>query len=285
MPPPGSNIPRSVRHILSAFLERYDLTSLLEWAWRRYKGLGGGETALGVIGVEIRDQPKFKARFPGLAAREANGLPAISVEDYLAVETSYKSTMRRFGVPASFFDRPGDFVDLFRADVGTPELEQRLGDGYSKVINSPAAREYFGKYFGAQGDGALLAAFLKPSEALPKLLQEAQAATIGGIGATVGGFDVSKETALRAAQLGISEAQAAGAFSDLGASRELFGETVSESTDLDIGTQGVGAALGTDAEATAAVRKRQQERQAAFGGGGGAAATQRGVVGLGSART
>src|SRR5689334_21216975 len=57
-------IPASAMAILGPLLAQFGLQSLLQWAWTRYKQLGGGQDAVNIINFELPQQEAFRERFP-----------------------------------------------------------------------------------------------------------------------------------------------------------------------------------------------------------------------------
>jgi hypothetical protein len=236
------------------------------------------------VATEIRKTETYRTRFAGMAQRTAGGLNAISESEYLELERGYQSTLRQFGLPASFYDQPDDFAGFIGRDLSVAEIADRALKGYVRVQEAaPEVRAAFTQMFGVQGDANLAAWFLDPDKAAPLLERQVEMAAVSGSGAQQG-FNIDQSIADTLVRRGIREEQAQQGFFELGRSRRLFDESISESQDLIAEREGVGAVFGTDAEAARLVDRRLQGRKAAFEGGGGALVTERGISGLGTSR-
>lgn len=258
-------------------LDSYGLPeSLADWAWDQIIGGVSAEQ----IALDLQDRPEFQARFPAIAERRAKGLPAISPAEYVAYERTAAQIMRAAGLPPGFYDDPTDFAGFIARDVSIAELNDRVNEGYQRVVNAPPeVRDAFSEFFGVQGDGALAAFMLDPDRAAPTLKRMVTQADIAGRARDAGGLNVSLERAGELADIGITGLQAQQAAANVAERAALFAETVGDREDLTGEREGLDYALGVgDASA---VDRRQRSRVAAFRGGGGAAAGQAGVAGLG----
>jgi len=264
---------------LRELLRGYGLEALLPWALDQVQR-GQSDTE---IVQSMRQTPEFQQRFPAIAAREKAGLPPISPAEYVAYEAQATQLMRSYGLPSGFYDQPEDFSNLLAADVSVDELNKRIQQGYDRVMTLPAeVRATFRDYYGANGDSAIAAYFLSPDRATPILIEQAAAAAVGGIGKRFG-FDIGRGTAEDAAKMGVTEQSAQQNLGQLAQQRDLYRETVNDTTDLSADVEGVKAAFGLDAESVAKVRGRLESRQAQFQGGDAFQTTQQGAQGLGTA--
>lgn len=239
----------------------------------------------GEIAVRLREAPEFKQRFPAMEARKRAGLPAISPEEYINFERQTRQMMMQSGLPSGFYDSPEDFTTFISNDVSVSELSGRIQNGFTAVAMAPpAVRDAFGKYFGAQGPGALAAYFIDPSRALPELEKQVAIAQVGGAGKQFG-FNLSLGQATGLADTGVGFEGARQGFEQIGDMAPIFSESISEKDDFTAEKEGVDTVFGLGGDSKEKVRRRVEQRRAAFGGqgGAGAAASGRGVIGLGAA--
>lgn len=261
-------------------LDEYDLGELSTWAWEQIVGGSSPEMLI----QSMREQQAFKDRFSGMEIRKELGLPAISPAEYISYERYAAGLMREANMPAEFWDQRQDFALLIGNDVSLNELNSRIANSYSRVARAPqVVRDVFAEWFGPNGPSALAAFFLDPDRAgliLDKMVTQAE---IGGYGRTFG-LNLSSGRAADIASRGIGAQEAQRGFQVLEPESSYFNETITESEDLTLEKEGVGATFGLEGESAAKVRRRKDERAAEFAGVGGGGVTQQGAVGLGSAR-
>lgn len=263
------------RSRMSALLKSYGLESLSDWAWQEIQA---GNSIDRVI-QDLRERPEYKARFPGMDQRRANGVAPINESQYIEFERRTRDTMRRFGMPPGFWDDPTDFTSFIANDVSAEEIQTRIEDGWTKITTAPpAVRQVFQQWFGVEGDTALAAWFIDPSKATPLILKAADTARTAGF-ATLFGMDLSQNRANQLYDFGKSSDQAIQAFGQVSRLAPLFSETVSEHTDLTAEQEGLDAALGLNGTAENTLERRGRTRVAATSGGGGANVTSRGIGG------
>lgn len=108
--------------LIKETLRDWDLIEL----WNDVQGLMtegvGGEVAL----LRIRDTESYKKRFAGNAARAKAGLEIMSEAEYLAVETSLKTVVRRF-LGAGEYDTKDQIDKWIAVDMAPQELADRFG--------------------------------------------------------------------------------------------------------------------------------------------------------------
>jgi hypothetical protein len=219
----------------------------------------------------IREQPTYKKRFAGNAARLKAGLSELDPADYIGLENQYRETLRSNGLPANFYDQPDDFRALIEGDVSNSELNERVQQGYRAVADAdPAVKEQMKNLYGI-GEGELAAYFLDPQRTAPLLTRQAQAANIAARGLEQGGIQLSGAFAEDLARRGITEQQARAGFAEVGALGELrqtfAGETALSSEQL------AGAQFGIDVAAQQELERRKRLRTGEFAGGGSFART------------
>lgn len=275
---------------LRMLLQRYGLESLYDTAvgWL-IDGTADDENRLQIA---LRETPEFQQRFRGIFDREQNGLPPISVNEYLAYEDFAFQTMRELGFPPGFYDDTDDFADLIGRNVSMNEFRQRA-ELY--VDAATAGRDqirtqlalHLGPEVAEASDGLtdseLAAWTIDPARALPALRQRMEAAKVSAAGVGSGFGALSYEQATRLTGAGVTEDQARqtlGALSQQGdVAGALAGEDASSGLDRDTL---VGVAAG-DAAAAEELERRRRRRLGGFQGGGGFATGREGIGGVGSA--
>lgn len=272
---------QSARGMLDTFLGQYGLEGLGQWAWDRYRELGGGTDAMNVITLELTKRPEFAARFPAIAERARLGLTPISPADYVHYEMGLHQMMVQYGVP---FDagspKFNEYVQrLLVGDKSLTEVQSDLANGFARVANGPqSVRDYFAEKFGASGDAALAAVYLDPEASQPELDRMTQAAVLGGT-ASQFGIRLEKTQALDLAQH-VTTGDGSQQFAQVEQMNPLYAEQVGETKDITQ-QQGVEAAFGIGSAVD--LERRRAERVAKTSGSGGAATTSGGVIGAGSA--
>jgi len=219
----------------------------------------------------IREQPTYKKRFAGNAARLKAGLSELSPAEYIGLENQFRETLRSNGLPANFYDQPDDFQSLIEGDVSNSELNERVQQGYRAVADAdPAVKEQMRNLYGVS-EGQLAAYFLDPQRTAPLLTRQAQAANIAARGLEQGGIQLSGAFAEDLARRGITEQQARAGFAEVGGLGELK-QTFAGETALS-GEQLAGAAFGIDVAAQQELERRRRLRTGEFAGGGSFART------------
>ena len=283
LPTPGGDTNASARASIVGALDSVGLGALGEWAWGQY--LNGVPTSQ--IMLDLRNRPEYQARFPAMAALAQQGR-AMSEQQYMQAEESYRQQMRAAGLPVSYYDGSDDFAKLIVGGVSAQEFGDRLALQQRIVMQQPRAQEYrdeLARLYGWQtATGAVTAMVLDPDRALPVLQQQFAAAATAAAAARSTFGELSQQEAERIAGTGVSEDEAGQTFASLATMHELqdslpgLDRGVSRQDLLDAGFQ-------QDAAAQQRVARKQAERKAQFQGGGGYAAGQKGISGLGSAAT
>lgn len=275
----GTPANRDAMARLSMTLEQFGLGGMIDWV--RTKLLDGASEA--EVALDMYNQDAFKARFPVIEARRKAGLTPVSAAEVIEFETRGREVLRRAGLTMPGLNSSEYLQGLMGADVSLVELKDRIDDGLLKVTNAPPeVRTAFTAYFGVEGDAALAGLFLDPTVAAPELEKKATTAYAGGIGARFG-LTIAQGIAREIADTGVSDAGIWTGFKQIDAMRDLFAESISETTDLTAEREGIGSAFGTMAGATQTLERRAKTRKAQFAGGGGVAATEAGAVGIGVA--
>lgn len=245
--------------------------TLADWAWRRYLETGDAEQVM----VELRSQQAFKDRFPAYEELAKRGR-ALSPAEYVAYEQTVYSLLQSFGIDDGLYNTPDTVTRLLLNDVSASEFSERLAINAEASITAPdEVRDALQDMYGV-GAGGMLAYYLDPDNALPKLQQQYAAAQIAGAAAERQ-FSMDRQQAERLATLGYTYEQARQAAQQGAAAGGLSVGSHAVSYD-DLLNAGLG-----DVGARSRVERAIASRTAAVSGGGSAASEQSGVSGLGGA--
>ena len=214
----------------------------------------------------IREQPTYKKRFAGNAARLKAGLSELDPASYIGLENQFRETLRSNGLPANFYDGNEDFQALIEGDVSPSELNERVQQGYRAVADAdPEVKRQMQNLYGVD-EGQLAAYFLDPQRTAPLLTRQARAAQISARGLEQGGIQLTSQLAEDLARRGITEAEAQRGFGEVGRLGELTQQFAGETAISQEGI--VGAAFGTDVRAQQELERRKRLRLGEFQGGG-----------------
>lgn len=214
----------------------------------------------------LREQPTYKKRFAGNAARLKAGLSELDPASYIGLENQFRETLRSNGLPANFYDSTDDFQALIEGDVSPSELNSRVEQGYRAVADAdPEVKRQMQNLYGVD-EGQLAAYFLDPQKAAPLLTRQARAAQISARGLEQGNIQLTSQLAEDLARRGISEAEAQAGFTEVGRLGELAQQFAGETAVSQEGI--IGAAFGTDVAAKQELERRKRLRLGEFQGGG-----------------
>ena len=187
----------------------YGLGALVE----PLRGLIGENVPASEFSIRLRQTEPYKKRFAANAQRIAKGLRALSEAEYIAKEDAYQDTMRRYGLPETYYTK-GDlgrqegFEQLIAGDVSAAELEDRISTAYDRVINAPSeVKDALKAYYPDITNGDILAYTLDPSKAIETIKRKVTAAEIGA-GATQAGLGTTATRAEELARFGVTGEQA-----------------------------------------------------------------------------
>lgn len=270
---------QSARAIIRDFLTQIGLPELEDLLYQNL--VADADYSPQRLAIEVRRTPQYARRFPGMAARQAAGAPAITEAEYIAMERGYEDVMRRAGLPTGFYDSADDFAQFIGNDISVSELSTRVQQGYQAVAQAdPSVLATMRQFYGVT-DGELAAYFLDPTKAESVILQQVATAQIGAAAAREGfGQAADRAAAERMQRLGVTEQEATQAFGTLARGRELLtpieqGETALDVTETALGLTGRGGAEAAQRFAT-----QQRRRVARFEGGGRFATQGAEVTGL-----
>jgi hypothetical protein len=252
-----------------------DLTALTSFAQQQ---IVAGNSQTQVL-LNLEQTPQFAARFPAIVQRRNAGLPPVSPAEYLSLESSYEQLERAAGLPANF----ASYDQLIANDVSPTEYSDRINKGYLAVSSAPpetikAMQDYYGVT-----QGQLAAYFLDPTKAEPLLLQQAQAAQIGGASAMSGFGEVNQGQALRLAQQGVTYGQAQQGFQQLSGESQLYTPMPGQGQRYGFTTDNLlGAQFGSDGQTKLQLQIQADQEKGMFQQGTGVAGTQQGLSGAGN---
>jgi hypothetical protein len=165
--------------------------------------------------LQLQESDAYKQRFAANELRRKKGLPVLSPAEYIATEASYRTVLRAYGLPESFYDSQDDYHKFIENDVSPTELQDRTQMAQELWLGkNDEAKKVWRDAYGLS-DGAAIAAILDPDRAMPVLNRMATAARIGGaavrngLQADVGRFE-------KYADMGVTEDDAAKGFSEIG---------------------------------------------------------------------
>lgn len=273
----------SAQAVIRDTLDSFGLGALGDWAWGQY--LNGTPTSK--IMLDLRARPEYKARFSGMDALAKAGR-AITEQEYISQERQYASTMRAFGLPASFYDGPEDFGALIGGGVSAQEFNDRAQMAAQVVATNPQAqqlRDELGRLYGlSNADGLAIGYWIDPNKGADIIKKQFLAAQTAAASTESGFGSLSKDQAELVSGTGVTADQARQGFTQLAGLHELNTGLVGDAGDTGVSKDTmIGAAFTGDAKAQEALKKETRRRTAVNDAGGGYAAGQGGVSGLGSA--
>jgi len=187
--------------VMKARFKQYGLETLVEKI-RQLAIEGASEST---ITLQLTETPEYQARFKANAARLKNNLTVLAPAEYLAVEDSYRQTLRAYGLKQ--FDTD-EYVSQFIAnDVSPTELSNRVQLAVQRVQNAdPAISKTLRDYYGI-GQADLVAYTLDPATQFKKIERQVQAAEIG-TAARLQGLETGVGVAEQLAAQGVTQAEA-----------------------------------------------------------------------------
>lgn len=261
---------KSAFDLLREEFNRYGLGFMVEDSIKLAKsGVSEDEYA-----IKLRGLKAYQDRFGANAAREKAGLSALNPAQYLALEDQFQNTMRRYGLPKSFYEKTGvgnkpELDSLIAADVSPAELEDRIQTAVERVNNaSPETIKALEDFYPGINKANIVAYVLDPQKALPLIQRQIRAAELGGE-AIRAGLPTGVERAQELEKMGITQGQAREGFQAI-ASELPRGQQLAQIYGQEPYTQAVAetAEFGL-AGAPEARRKRQklgELERAAFSG-------------------
>jgi hypothetical protein len=268
----------SAMDVIARRLETYGLGSLADFVWNLITQ--ENITSEYALIERIRETDQYKQRFPAMKMRRDRNLNAISEQEYIDLENSYRETMQLAGMPRGLFDGPEDFTSLITGDVSPKELQQRVQAGYQAVAQSnPQVINEMKRLYGVD-DSMLAAYFLDPERATPMLLRQAQSAQIAAEATLQAEMGITAGTAEQLAVAGVTQEQARAGFQAIQAGQELFVSLPGTTEAAIAQEEQIAGIFGTSSAAQQRIRQRTRERQAIFEAGGRFAGQGTTVTGL-----
>ena len=202
---------QSIYDLMYGLLQQYGLGSL---AGTLRNLVEQGITDQASITLRLMDTDEWRQRFVGNELLKQNGLPMLTVAEYLAVERAYAQIMRNYGLPDEFYNGPDDFGKFIGNSISAAELQERVA-AYADLVNrdDPHIKAQLAAMGMSEGD--LLAFYIDPERANP-ILQKKYKATLIGASARRAGISTSTEYAEYLAGLGITEQQAQAGYAVIG---------------------------------------------------------------------
>lgn len=265
---------------LRAILDEYGLGSLTDVLSQRIIDDPTIVSTPTILLNSVRDTPEYKQRFKGNDARRAKGLPELKPVDYIAIEASYRETLRANSLPRGFYDTQEDFATFIGSDVSPNELNNRIAQGYNAVMQAePGTKEELRRLYGL-ADGDIAAFFLDPERFQQSdAIRKAQAAAVASEARRQADLQISQQQAESLAREGIGREQAQQGFATIGQAQELFNPLQLGETGITTEEQ-ISGVFGTNAAAAQRIATRQRRRRAQFEAGGSFAGQQSTQTGL-----
>jgi hypothetical protein len=111
---------------LRATLSVWGLENLASWLVEQEQA---SKDPLQIV-TELRQRPEYQQRFPAMQALQdaakRNNMPSVTENNYLQMETAYRTALQDSGLPEGMFDSADDFVALLTNDVDPTEVRERV---------------------------------------------------------------------------------------------------------------------------------------------------------------
>jgi hypothetical protein len=229
--------------------------------------------------LNLRSTPEYNARFPAMATLSKEGR-AITEGAYIDYERQAAELEQRYGFPKGMV--MGSVTDLLIADIGGPELQDRLILASADSLTAPDdLKNQLSQFYGVESGEALRAYYLDPEKALPILQKQSASARIATQATRAGAAGISKSLAEELQGLGVSEEKAQQGFG------KVVGQAGLSAGKGDVATTDtlIDANLKDSANAQGAAMRAGRSRVGRFQGGGGYVGNQKGISGLASSST
>lgn len=251
-------------------------------------------------GVDAKIKADYNNAFPGLAAYNSQpGAIHMNEQAYNTYTTKIQDSATQYGAPMPTQAQIGK---LLNGHVSAAEYSQRVTDIYAQVANADAGTKAFLQREYGVGPGDLMHYFMDPKNALQNMQRQVASAEIQDYAQRVGlkgldktgGEQLADMAKLAAASgnnplgfgIGNIEQSLLAASRDVGLEASQPGAgTPTVDTKTLIGSQLAGFGGTNQQSAQVQVARAEQAKAAPFEKGGGYVETQKGVEGLGSART
>jgi len=261
-----------------------------------------GKTPAETAAIDKRIAAEYAAAFPGLADFNKNPnaqhMTEIQYNDY---GNRIRDTATQYGVPASFLNQK-EIGTLLNGHVSANEFQQRVVDIYNVVQNADQnVRNTLANQYGISSSN-LLTYMADPTKALPMMQRQIASAEIGDYASRVGLSGLGESGQNQLAEMAKLAATAGGNNLGIGvgqienslltASRDVSltkatpgAAPATVDTNTLIGSQIAGFGGTNQVAAQTEVARAESAKAAPFEKGGGYDASNKGVTGIGSART
>jgi hypothetical protein len=258
--------------ILTQALKEYGLEGMAGDLLAYLRGEGAG--SVDATYLKMRDDPRYKARFKGMAGRAANDYDPIDEETYVRWEGQTRSLFDHYSIPKEFYDSQEELDAFIAGDVSVAELKERIVNGYNAVFTSPPETlQALQSMYGIDA-GHVAAFFLDPTKG-EEIIQKRWVATQIGTQAMKTGFGgLTAAEGERLATGGVTGKEAQGVFGMLQQADQLTTDFTRE--------EKLGVVAGDEA-AKSKLQTAAQRKRSVFEAGGTFASEREGITGLGTA--
>lgn len=220
-----------------------------------------------MIQVQLQETKTWKDRFRGNEILRNSGGNVLSVQEYLAVENSYRQIMQAAGLPPGFYDDADDLAKFIGNSIAPAELQSRV-EMASDLVRRDDPDVLAELRRRGLGQGDIIAYYLDPKRAAPAITKRYQSTLIGAA-ARRAGLRTATNYATKLAELGITEQQAAQGYGTVGdmlptldALGDIYGEDYSQ-RDAE------SEVFESNADAAAKRKRLSSRERAEFGGSSG----------------
>jgi hypothetical protein len=253
-----------------------------------------GDVAAATVKAGLRADPVYKARFAGNIKRMENvaklkaegkmvpaGAGPLDEASYIQAEIGYRETLRKYNLPAGFYDDSSDFVNLIGNDIRPEELDSRAALAQQAASSAnPEIKQQLKSLYGVE-ESQIMSFFLDPEKA-QNVIKAGNTAVIAGT-AQKAGINLTAEEAARIAEKtapGPDDYLKAESISTkLATTAGLEQGSVSGEASSVTGEDVLTAATG-DVTAAVKLEREKSKRKAEYQAASGMAETAKGVVGL-----
>lgn len=281
--PGDGSIAPGARNVIESTLRRWgfsanEISGLSGWVQQQLQAGVGIESIL----ILIYDQPNFQARFPGMEAARTAGYTPPSPDEYIEYEDSLREYIDQYLPNEAAGDLDVLMTNLLGGNISIQQVRDRLQIAYDQILNAPVdVKSWFLQEYGESADAMLATVLLDPDQNFTDLEQAAKESYTQAAANEILNNVINKDTASKIARLGYTQESQYRQFTDLARQEFLYLERLTETDDLQIQSEGVEAAFGTDVDSMRKVERREEERLSEFAGGGGAFAGT-GLTGFGA---
>jgi len=262
---------------LRSYLRQFGLEGMAGWAATT------GSLSVDEFVIELEQQQVYRERFaPVFARREAiaRGEATIPITPEMVMEAEQRDRAleQEFGLPANMIDT----FERLNGDVSGTEIRERVQlavEDAREAYGDENGRAYLDAAFQnipGLSEGGIVALFLDPEVALPKLRDAVSSARVAS-GAGAAGFKLTNAEADEVSRRGLSEEDARQAFGELSNLGELTRTITGEAGDGFSRSDQIALAAG-DPVLRNRLESVARRRAAQFQGGGSFAGGTAGIA-------